>query len=66
MKYVQYTISVSVSVEEPLDHVVYNSDKDWTEEELYEYIMEDRWDFLADSLSPSDWDIDVRIIEKDE
>lgn len=40
--------------------------EDWTEEELTEYIHQERWDFLTDSVAESDWDIDVRIVERDE
>lgn len=64
-KYVQYTITVSVSVEEPLDYVVYDSGEEWTEDQVRDYIMEERWDFLSDSVDYNDWDVDVRIVEKD-
>ena len=65
MKYVQYSINISVSVEEPLEDVVYDPDsEEWTEETIQEYIKQERWDFLGDVVCNDDWDIDVRIIEK--
>lgn len=64
-KFVQYTITVSVSVEEPMEDIAWDGE-DWTEEELTEYIHQERWDFLTDSVAESDWDIDVRIVERDE
>lgn len=66
-KYVQYTINVSIDVEEPLEDVVYDADsEEWTEENIRDYIMQDRWEFLAESINYNDWDIDVRIVEKDD
>lgn len=66
-KYVQYTISVSVSAEERLEDVVYDADsEEWNEESIQEYIMQEKWDFLSESAYPSDWDVEVRIIERDE
>lgn len=64
-KYVRYTISVTVDAEEPLDDLN-DMEEDWTEDEIHDYILQERWDYLADNVDLGDWDIYVQIIEKDE
>lgn len=66
-KYVQYSITISISAEEPLEDVVYDADsEEWTEENIRAYIMQDRWEFLAESVNYNDWDIYVKVVEKDD
>lgn len=66
-KYVQYSININLSVEEPLEDIVYDpSSEEWDEESVREYIMQERWDFLADSICNEDWDIDVRLVDRDD
>jgi uncharacterized lipoprotein YddW (UPF0748 family) len=65
-KYVQYTISVTVSAEEPLEDVVYDDTEDWTEKGVRDYIKQEKWDFLSDLANSDDWNIDVRLVEKDD
>jgi len=64
-KYVRYTISVSVDVEEPMEDIAWDGE-DWTEDEVHDYILQERWDFLADNVDLGNWDIYVQIVEKDE
>lgn len=66
-KYVQYSIALNISVEEPLEDVVYDADsEEWTEEAIQDYIMQERWEFLAESVNYNDWDIYVKVVEKDD
>lgn len=65
MKYVQYSITVSVNVEEPLEDVLWWDEAEQTEEAARNYIEQERWDFLADYITNKDWDINVKIVERE-